>query len=80
MVKKYTFLMAAASMALLTFGATEDSTVVESVEKVEKKKETQLIYDEHHIIQLGDHNHQEFFDMAKDLQNSTTVVLIYARK
>ena len=44
------------------------------------KKETLLTYDDNHVISLGDHNHQEFFDMMEDLKNSTAVVFIYARK
>ena len=44
-------------------------------------KTSSFVYDDHHIISLGEHNHQEFFDMARDLKNSTAVVLfIYARK
>ena len=44
------------------------------------KKETLLTYDDNHVISLGDHNHQEFFDVMEDLKNSTAVVFIYARK
>ena len=68
-MKKSALAIGLLSLCLLT--VAEDKT---------PKKETLLTYDDNHVISLGDHNHQEFFDMMEDLKNSTAVVFIYARK
>jgi hypothetical protein len=69
MMKKSALALGLFLGALSVAGAAESS-----------EKETLLTYDDHHVISLGDHNHQEFFDMVQDLQNSTAVMFIYARK
>jgi hypothetical protein len=62
----------------LTIGLLSLAALAASEETTQQK--TQLIYDDNNVISLGEHNHQEFFDMAQDLTNSTAVVFIYARK
>ena len=62
----------------LALGLLSLSALAASEETSQPK--TQLTYDDNYVISLGDHNHQEFFDMAQDLKNSTAVVFIYARK
>lgn len=44
-------------------------SLAETVEVDTTKQATPslLTYDENHIISVGDHNHQEFFDMVRDL-------------
>ena len=51
---------------------------VETLEEIEARKKSLLMYDENYILHLGSHNSVEFEEMAKQKANTTVVTLVYA--
>lgn len=75
---------AAGSAAKATAGTAKktgkDGKKAETLEEIEARRKSLLMYDENYILHVGSHNSVEFEEMVKQKGNATVVTLVYASK
>ena len=80
--KKISLIVALLGAAATLTQVQAETGGIETIHEVtpESAKENLLIYDEHHIVHIGKHNHGELYKKSAHAGNSTIVLMIYARK